>query len=118
MSHWPPGTHTSTFMGNAVNLAAGRAAIEVMRRDRLWERSERLGAALLDTLRADLADVPHVGEVRGLGLFIGIEIVTDRESRAPDPERAAAHPPCRVRARRPRRARPATPRTSSRSARR
>lgn len=88
MAHWPPGTHTSTFMGNAVNLAAGRAAIGVMRRDRLWERSERLGAALIDALRADLADVPRVGEVRGMGLFIGIELVTDRESRAPDPELA------------------------------
>jgi 4-aminobutyrate aminotransferase len=89
MGHWPAGTHTSTFMGNAVNLAAGRAAIEVMRRDRLWERSERIGAALRDSL-AVLADSPQVGEVRGLGLFIGIELVTDDASRAPDPARANA----------------------------
>ena len=89
MEHWPPGTHTSTFMGNAVNLAAARAAIDVMRRDRLWERAERLGAALRTSIRADLADFPPAGEVRGLGLFIGIEIVTDRESRRPDPEQAA-----------------------------
>jgi 4-aminobutyrate aminotransferase-like enzyme len=89
MGHWPPGTHTSTFMGNAVNLAAGRAAMDVMRRDRLWERSERLGAALRHTL-AGLADFPQVGEVRGLGLFIGVELVTDRASRAPDPARARA----------------------------
>jgi 4-aminobutyrate aminotransferase len=87
MGHWPPGTHTSTFMGNAVNLAAGRAAIDVMRRDRLWERSERLGGELRTSLRADLADFPQIGEVRGLGLFIGIELVTDRDTRAPDPER-------------------------------
>ncbi len=90
MGHWPPGTHTSTFMGNAVNLAAGRAAIDVMRRDLLWERSERLGAALSHSLLADLADSPQVGEVRGLGLFIGIEIVVDRTSRTPDPVRAGA----------------------------
>ena len=89
MGHWPAGTHTSTFMGNAVNLAAGRAAIEVLRRDRLWERSERIGAALRQSL-ADLADFPQVGEVRGLGLFIGIELVTDDASRAPDPARASA----------------------------
>ena len=57
MRHWPAGTHTSTFMGNAVNLAAGRAAIDVMRRDRLWERSERLGATLRHSI-ADLADLP------------------------------------------------------------
>ncbi len=89
MGHWPPGTHTSTFMGNAINLAAGRAAIAVMRRDRLWERSERIGAAIRRSL-ADLADFPQVGEVRGLGLFIGIEVVADRSSRAPDPARASA----------------------------
>ena len=85
MRHWPAGTHTSTFMGNAVNLAAGRAAIEVMRRDRLWERSEHLGAELIKSLHAVLAGTPPVGEVRGVGLFIGIEIVTDAESRTPDP---------------------------------
>ena len=89
MGHWPAGTHTSTFMGNAVNLAAGTAAIEVMRRDRLWERSERIGAALRQSL-ADLADFPQVGEVRGLGLFVGIELVADDVSRAPDPARASA----------------------------
>ena len=89
MGHWPPGTHTSTFMGNAINLAAGRAAIDVMRRDRLWERSERIGATIRRSL-AGLADFPQVGEVRGLGLFIGIELVVDRVSRAPDPARANA----------------------------
>jgi 4-aminobutyrate aminotransferase-like enzyme len=90
MGHWPPGTHTSTFLGNAVNLAAGRAAIAVMCRDRLWERSATMGRALREQLQTDLADNPHVGDVRGLGLFIGIELVRDRESRAPDPERCAA----------------------------
>ncbi len=89
MAHWSPGTHTSTFLGNAVNLAAGRAAIAVMRRELLAERSARLGAALLDRLSADLADAPHVGEVRGLGLFVGIELVRDRDSREPDPDRCA-----------------------------
>jgi 4-aminobutyrate aminotransferase-like enzyme len=90
MSHWGPGTHTSTFLGNAVNLAAGRAAIAVMRRDRLDQRSASLGDALRARLSADLATAPHVGEVRGLGLLIGIELVRDRESREPDPERCAA----------------------------
>jgi diaminobutyrate-2-oxoglutarate transaminase len=90
MGHWPAGTHTSTFLGNAVNLAAGRAAIAVMCRERLWERSASLGDVLRDRLDADLRDHPHVGEVRGLGLFIGIELVGDIESRTPDPERCAA----------------------------
>jgi 4-aminobutyrate aminotransferase-like enzyme len=90
MQHWAAGTHTSTFLGNAVNLAAGRAAIGVMCGDRLWERSARLGQALRARLQDDLAEHPRVGDVRGLGLFIGIELVRDRDSRTPDPERCAA----------------------------
>ena len=90
MSHWSPGTHTSTFLGNAVNLAAGRAAIGVMCRDRLWERSEALGAELRDRIEGAVGGHPHVGDVRGLGLLIGIELVRDRESRAPDPDRCVA----------------------------
>jgi 4-aminobutyrate aminotransferase-like enzyme len=90
MQHWTAGTHTSTFLGNAVNLAAGRAAIGVMCRDRLWERSARLGDVLRTQLEADLGDHPHVGDIRGLGLFIGIELVRDRDARTPDPERCAA----------------------------
>ena len=90
MQHWRPGTHTSTFMGNAVNLAAGLAAIGVFRGERLAERSAAVGALMLEQLRQALTDEPHVGEIRGLGLFAGIEIVTDRESRTPDPTRTAA----------------------------
>jgi 4-aminobutyrate aminotransferase len=87
MGHWAPGTHTSTFLANALNLAAGRAALEVMTRDRLWERSARLGAALLERLRGALSDLTRVGDVRGLGLFVGIEIVTDPTG-VPDPKAA------------------------------
>jgi 4-aminobutyrate aminotransferase-like enzyme len=87
MSHWPPGTHTSTFMGDAVNLAAGSAAIRVLREERLAERSADLGARALERLRDALGDDPRVGEIRGLGLFIGIELVVDRASRTADPER-------------------------------
>ena len=89
MGHWEPGTHTSTFLANALNLSAARAALAVMTRDRLWERSARLGVALVDRLRSGLADVTRVGETRGLGLFVGIEIVTDRASGTPDRGAAA-----------------------------
>jgi 4-aminobutyrate aminotransferase-like enzyme len=89
MSHWAPGTHTSTFLGDAVNLAAGVAAIGVLRDEGLVERSAALGARALDRLRVGLEGDEGVGEIRGLGLFIGIELVTDRGSRAPDPDRIA-----------------------------
>ena len=52
MRHWAAGTHTSTFMGNAVNLAAGVAAIRVLRGERLVERSATVGARMLERLRA------------------------------------------------------------------
>ena len=90
MSHWTPGAHTTTFMGNAVNLAAGRAAIGVLRDEAPRRSLGDARRARARALTAALADDPHVGEIRGLGLFIGIEIVADRESRAPDAERAAA----------------------------
>jgi len=90
MSHWAPGTHTSTFLGNAVNLAAGRAAIGVMCRDRLWERSADLGGRVLERLRSGLDGDPAVGEIRGKGLFVGIELVRDGATKEPDRELAAA----------------------------
>jgi 4-aminobutyrate aminotransferase-like enzyme len=90
MRHWAPGTHTSTFMGNAVNLAAGVAAIGVLRRERLVERSAAVGARMLERLRERLAGAERVGEVRGLGLFAGIEIVSDRTTRTPDPTATVA----------------------------
>ena len=90
MGHWSPGTHTSTFLGNAVNLAAGRAAIAVMCRNRLWERSATLGSQLLERLRTALGREPGVGDVRGKGLFIGIELVHDRTTKEPDRDGAAA----------------------------
>ena len=98
MTHWQPGTHTSTFMANALNLAAGRAAVEVMIRDRLWERSESLGAALLDRTRDGLAGVPRVGGIRGLGLFVGIEVVRVDDGTTPDPAAATlVRDACRAR---------------------
>ena len=90
MAHWAAGTHTSTFLGNAVNLAAGRAAIRIMCRDRLWERSATLGQRLLERLRTGLAEEAGVGDVRGRGLFIGIELVRDTATKEPDPEAVAA----------------------------
>jgi 4-aminobutyrate aminotransferase-like enzyme len=89
MSHWAPGTHTSTFLANAVNLAAGRAALGVMQRDRLWERSAALGEVLLQRVRDATAGCDRVGEVRGLGLFVGIEIVDGATDARPDPAAAA-----------------------------
>ncbi|MFL5542387.1 MAG: aspartate aminotransferase family protein [Longimicrobiaceae bacterium] len=92
MEAWPRSTgeaiHTSTFLGHPLGCAAALASIAVLREERLVERSAELGARMMQRLREMTADHPHVGEVRGLGMMIGIELVRDRESRAPAPELA------------------------------
>lgn len=89
MTALDPGQHTSTFLTNALTHAAGIAALDVMVEERLWERSAELGAFLLSALKMELADHPNVGDVRGLGLFLAVEIVSDRETRQPAPQVAS-----------------------------
>lgn len=90
MSAWPRSSgeaiHTSTFLGHPVGCAAAVASIGVLRRDRLVERSAVVGAELLARLREMLDAHPHVAEVRGLGMMIGVELVRDRDSDEPAPE--------------------------------
>jgi len=83
MTTWEPDAVTSTFLANALNAAAGCAAIDALREEGLVERSARLGAHALERLKAELADTATVGDVRGRGLFLGVEIVKESE---PDPE--------------------------------
>jgi adenosylmethionine-8-amino-7-oxononanoate aminotransferase len=73
----------STFGGHPCSCAAGLANLEILTRERLWENSERMGAYLADRLRA--LQSPAIGEVRGRGLLIGLEMVADA-NRTPMPE--------------------------------
>lgn len=84
MTTWEPDAITSTFLANALPLAAGCAAIDVLREEGLVERSARLGVHALQRLSGELAGQPSVGDVRGRGLFLGVELVRDRETREPD----------------------------------
>jgi 4-aminobutyrate aminotransferase len=83
--NWPPGAHASTFGGNPVSNAAALATIELLEQE-LVENAARVGEYLMSRLH----DLPRrfgiVGDVRGLGLMIGIELVHDQETkeRAPD----------------------------------
>jgi 4-aminobutyrate aminotransferase-like enzyme len=88
MTTWEPDAVTSTFLANALTAAAACAAIDVLREEGLVERSSRLGAHALERLQSELAEHPAVGDVRGRGLFLGLDLVRDRSSREPDPERA------------------------------
>jgi len=77
---WPPGTHASTFGGNPVSCAAALATIDLLRGS-LMANAAAIGARLMDGLRALQAKHPLVGDVRGKGLMIGIELVRDRRTK-------------------------------------
>jgi len=82
---WPPGAHASTFGGNPVACAAALATIGLLE-EGLVENAARMGAHLMDRLREWPARFRVVGDVRGLGLMIGIELVRDRGARERAPE--------------------------------
>ncbi|HEX9037068.1 MAG TPA: aspartate aminotransferase family protein [Ktedonobacterales bacterium] len=79
-----PGEHLSTFGGNPVSCAAGLANLEFMLAEDLPGQAARKGAEALARLKELEARIPSVGEARGLGLMLGVELVKDRESREPD----------------------------------
>jgi 4-aminobutyrate aminotransferase len=81
---WGRSAHGTTYGGNPVSCAAGIAVLETIRAERLVENSAARGAELMAGLRAVAADDPRIGDVRGLGLMIGVEFVRDRETREPD----------------------------------
>jgi len=73
----------NTYGGHPVAAAVAVRNIEIMMAERLADRAAELGAYLMDALRTTLMRHPHVGEVRGKGLLIGIELVRDRKSKEP-----------------------------------
>ncbi len=73
----------NTFGGNPVSCAVGRAVLDVMEREGLREQAVGTGGYLMDLLRDLQGRHVLVGDVRGAGLFIGVELVTDREERTP-----------------------------------
>jgi len=73
----------STFGGNPVAAAAGMAVIDVIEREHLIAKANDTGAYLRDELGRVQTDHPLIGDVRGWGMIIGVEFVTDRELRTP-----------------------------------
>jgi adenosylmethionine-8-amino-7-oxononanoate aminotransferase len=78
-------THGFTYSHHVVGAAAGRAVLRVLRGRRLVEAAEVQGKRLLAGLEARLGGHPAVGDVRGLGLMVAVELVADRATKAPFP---------------------------------
>ena len=78
----------NTFGGNPVSCAIGLAVLDVIESERLQENALKTGTRLMDELRDLMEEHPLIGDVRGLGLFVGIELVLDRETLAPAADQA------------------------------
>lgn len=86
---WLPGAHIGTFRGHQVAMAAGLAAIEFMQQVDLPSHAAELGELALGLLREAQPTLESVGDVRGAGLMLGIELVKDRDTKEPWPQLAA-----------------------------
>ncbi|WP_455356609.1 diaminobutyrate--2-oxoglutarate transaminase [Streptomyces sp. SYSU K217416] len=72
---WEPGAHAGTFRGNQLAMAAGAATLRYVRENRLADRAATLGARMLGRLQGLAAEHQCIGDVRGRGLMIGVELV-------------------------------------------
>lgn len=87
---WSAGAHVGTFRGNALSCAAGVAGIAFMEKQRLEERSARLGRIALERCRALQSRFDDIGEVRGRGLYVGVELVKNDAQHSPAAEMLSA----------------------------
>ncbi len=81
---WKPGSHASTFGGNPVSIAAALATMDILEREGI-ANAAKIGGQMLDRLRTWLSRHLNVGDVRGRGLMIGVELVKDQDTREPVP---------------------------------
>lgn len=79
---WVPGSHASTFGGNPVSIAAALATVDILNREAI-SNAASVGGKMLERLQGWKKSHPLVGDVRGRGLMIGIELVKDKTTREP-----------------------------------
>ena len=82
MESWQPGQHASTFGANPISVQAALATLEVIKSERLIENATELGQGAMKRLLEMKEKYEIVGDVRGRGLFIGVEIVKDKKTKA------------------------------------
>lgn len=83
--------HGHTYLGHATACAAALAVQQVIQRDGLLQQVQTRGAYLERGLRARLGAHPHIGDIRGRGLLLGLELVEDRASKSPFDHKLALH---------------------------
>ena len=86
---WVPGSHASTFGGNPLSCVASSAVIDIIQEERLLENATKQGAHILKRLEELKQQCEIVGDVRGKGLMIGVEIVENKENKKPAPQKAS-----------------------------
>jgi 4-aminobutyrate aminotransferase len=86
---WVPGSHASTFGGNPLSCVAAGAVIDVIKEEKLLENATKQGAYIMKRLTELKEKSEIVGDVRGKGLMIGMEIVEDKESKKPAPQKVS-----------------------------
>ncbi len=79
----PPGSHANTFGGNPVALAAMMAVVEAIREEDMLANARRVGGEIMKRLREMSEEIELIGDVRGKGLMIGVELVRDRRTKEP-----------------------------------
>lgn len=88
LNTWPPGKTIGTFRGNMIAFAAGATALQWMKDNEIPERALALGEKAMEPLKRLEASSAIVGEARGIGLMMAIEMVKDKQSKTPAPDYA------------------------------
>jgi 4-aminobutyrate aminotransferase len=86
---WTGGTHASTFGGNPLSCVAASAVIDTIKEEKLLENATKQGAYVMKRLEEFKEQSEIVGDVRGKGLMIGMEIVEDKDGKKPAAEKAS-----------------------------
>ncbi|RLE60633.1 MAG: aspartate aminotransferase family protein, partial [Thermoprotei archaeon] len=79
----PRGSHASTFGGNPISCAVACAVIDVIREENLLQNAEKQGEYIIKRFKELQEKYEMIGDVRGKGLMIGVELVKDRKSKTP-----------------------------------
>ncbi len=85
---WVGGSHASTFGGNPLTCVASSAVIDVIKEEKLLENATKQGNYIMKWLKNLKEECKIIGDVRGKGLMIGMEIVEDKETKEPASEKA------------------------------